>query len=238
MRSHIVEGRKMKSNKAQFIFIVIGIMISVMACASGDQSNPEVEALQDQVNALATQNALLVEKIEDSSSGSTSDEVDAPAPPGGDPDPQVAINTPTPESLPMGPVMAGTPITYDGWAITVNPGILTYGNNWAIEIFIRNLGDTSRVFRYVNAGITATDNLGNTYDITPDLCLKSYHNIKNLNIRGGDSISISPGGVGNACGTNGGIHQFKGPIPLEASQLIIGFDNFGPFTGVEVIIDL
>jgi hypothetical protein len=63
MRPYFIEGRKMKRNRAQFIFIVIGIMISIMACASGGQSNSEVEALQEQVNALATQNALLVEKI-------------------------------------------------------------------------------------------------------------------------------------------------------------------------------
>lgn len=33
-------------------------------------------------------------------------------------------------------------------------------------------------------------------------------------------------------------HMFQGPIPLDASQLIIHFEEFGPYPGVDVVIDL
>jgi hypothetical protein len=32
--------------------------------------------------------------------------------------------------------------------------------------------------------------------------------------------------------------MFQGPIPIETQQLIISFQDFGPFDGIEVIIDL
>jgi len=32
--------------------------------------------------------------------------------------------------------------------------------------------------------------------------------------------------------------MFLGPIPLDAEYLIIHFDGFGPFTNVDVVIDL
>jgi hypothetical protein len=240
MRSHFVEGRKMKSNKAQFIFIVIGIMISVMACASGGQSNPEVEALQEQVNALATQNALLVEKIEDSSSGSASGEADAPQPPAGDLEPQVAMSTPTPESLPTEPVKAGTPIIYDGWSMTVAPEIISRGGGtWGIKIYVRNLGDTSRVFRYTMASITLRDNIGNSFKYQGSEIYQYLDVVRNINISGQGSIKLISGSpYSRYWHFDDQIQSCAEPIPLEASQIIIGFDNFGPFTGVEVIIDL
>jgi len=234
-----IEGRKMKSNKAQFI-IVIGIMISVMACSSCGQNNSEVEALQEQLNALATQNALLVEKIEDSSSGPTSGEVDAPAPPAGDQYPQDAVNTPTPEALPTEPVKAGTPIVYNGWSMTVAPEIISRGDGtWGIKIYVRNLGETSRVFRYTMAGITLRDNIGNTFKYQGSEIYEYLDVVRNINISGQESkklISGSP--YGRYWHFDDQIQLCAEPIPLEATQIIIGFDNFGPFTGVEVIIEL
>jgi len=228
-----------KTPQYKIIVIIIIIALPIVACIASGGDSAEVEALQQQVDALATQNAILLEERQDSANDNDSGELDAPAPPSRNQDTQIEIADPTPETLPDEPVPAGKAVIYDGWAITVKPEILTYrGNKWAIEVFIRNLGETSRIFRYVNAGITASDNLGNTYDIAPEFCIEHHQTVKNLNIPEGDSTSISPGYWGNECVSNDGIHQFKGPIPLEASKLIIGFDDFGPFNDVEVIIDL
>jgi hypothetical protein len=157
-------------------------------------------------------------------------------------EPQITINTPTPESLPTGPVMAGTPITYDGWSMTVSKDIRFNPTTWGLTIYVRNTEEFDRVFRFTNSAVQAQDDLGHVYNYDKySYCEEYHHQVKNLQIKAEQSKTISsssPGVRENNCNQPGGINRFEGPIPLEASKLIIRFDNFGPFTGVEVIIDL
>jgi len=227
------------------IFVTIILSLSLLNSCSfiQDNSNDEVQELREQVNQMETQNALLEVQITNSSN----EVMDAPSPPEEDPQVQITLSTPTPESLPVDPIPAGVPIMYDGWSMTVSPelNINSYDNIWGIDIYVRNLGETNRIFRFTNAGITSSDNLGNQYEMSPicpyigcDSCVEYYYLVKNLEIEGEESKLISSGTSGNACQHTDGINLFKGPIPLEASQIIIMFDDFGPFDGVEVVIDL
>ncbi|HAF49036.1 MAG TPA: hypothetical protein DCL08_07335 [Anaerolineaceae bacterium] len=234
-----------KISHIKIIVIIIVVALSIAACNASGGASAEVEALQQQVDALATQNAILLEERQDSANGNVSGEVDAPAPPESDTAPQIAINTPTPESLPTEPVKAGTPITYEGWSMTVHPEIISCDpggdfHSWGFKIFIRNLSETGRFFRYTMAGINIRDNIGNTYDYAKGNSIYEYLNdVKNLNVPGESSATISSGRDSTRYfSRNNNIQAYVGSIPLEASQMIISFDNFGPFTGVEVIIDL
>ncbi len=224
-----------------FVTVVAFFMIIVLSsCNSGNEEYSQ--ELQKQVSALQTQNALLQENLT-----SQGNQEEAPEPPTSEePSADLLLQTPTPESLPTEPVPAGEPIIYGGWSMMVSKelNILETENLWGIDIYVRNLGETARIFRFTNSAITAKDNLGNVYEPSPrychygcDLTEKYYYQVKNLEIEGLKSKTISSGSCGNDPYEDG-IGMFVGPIPLEAEYLIIHIDGFGPFTNVDVIIDL
>jgi hypothetical protein len=228
-----------KISKTIKYLILIGTVMLMSACSIlGGGADEEVEALQEQINQMATQNALLLEQVE----GSIEEDVQAPPPPDEDSTPQVSMATSTPESLPDQPVPAGVPIIYDGWSITVSKEIDVFGNGqFGLIIFVRNLGETKRTFRFMNASVLVKDNLGTIYEyVNNSTCEQIHYDVKNLEVNGEDSEKVYANeySYNNRCGAVNGIDTFQGPIPIEAEQLIITFQDFGPFTGIEVVIDL
>lgn len=232
------------------IMLILGVML-LLACSFGGSSDDEAQALKDQVSALETQNAILkdegaVASAPESPAADTG-EVQAPPPPSAESAPELEIAEPAVESLPTGPVSAGTPIIYDGWSMLVSKELTvnTGRENWGVKIVLRNLGDAKRVFRFTNAGVTAKDNLGNEYRPSTvgagmdEDCEEAYHRVKNLEVIAGQSVDILSQSLGyNNCDSTKGIQMFDGTIPLETSQLILHFENFGPYSGVDVVIDL
>jgi hypothetical protein len=209
----------------------------------GGGADEEVEALQEQINQMATQNALLLEQVE----GSNDEGVQAPPPPNEETQPQVSIATPTSESLPDQPVPAGVPIIYDGWSLLVSKNIKieAWGSTAPliyITIILKNLGVDDRVFRYSNSAISLKDNLGNSYppypgfDVNHYNCEEDHYTLINLTIEGEDSETFE--GHPRDCTDEDNFHVFEGPVPMEVSQLILMLNDFGPFTGIEVVIDL
>lgn len=218
------------------IFVILSISLLNSCTFVQDSGDKELEQLQEQINQMATQNASLQDQL----SESNNEDIDAPSPPEDDAQNKIALSTPTPETLPVDPVPAGVPVVYGGWSMTVSKEIRLDDGVWSIEIFVRNLGETDRIFRYTNAGITAKDDLGNIYDYFNErygsnTCEKFHHTVKNLNVRAESSVNIDGR---YSCWFEYSIHNWQGPIPLEASQIIIMFEDFGPFDGVEVVIDL
>lgn len=228
------------------IIILVGLAILLSACSLlGSGNDQEVEALQEQIDQMATQNARLQSQIE-----SSGDEgIQAPPPPAGDSQPDVNVITPTPEALPTNPVAAGVPITYDGWRLLVNKNIEI--DKWEsksptpviyLTIVVENLGMENRVFRFSNSAISLRDDLGNNYAAFPGYelygydCEKEFYTLKNLTIRGEKSVTLE--GSPMACEHDEFFQAFEGPIPAETNQLILMFNDFGPFTGIEVVIDL
>ena len=155
-----------------------------------------------------------------------------------------AIDDPYPESLPISPVAAGMPIYYDGWSMMVSSAIDTDSSErWGIEVVIQNLGKSKRIFRFTNAGVTAKDNLGNIYPpanlYAYEDCEAYYHVTKNLEVDSQEMIKIKGFVLGyDHCDRSSGLHSFMGPISLDADQLILHFEDFGPFDGVDYVIDL
>jgi hypothetical protein len=202
-----------------------------------------MEQLQEQVSMLATQNASLQDQL----SASEDEELDIPLPPEGDNQNQISLSTPTQEFLPVDPVPAGIPIVYGGWSMIVSKELVisSDGESWGIEIYIKNLGDTDRIFRYTNAGITLKDDLGNIYErrddnaCGPGSCEAYRYEVKNLEVEAEDSHTIHTFSLHcYACDYNDGLDWWHGPISLQASQIIVLIEDFGPFDGVEVVIDL
>lgn len=230
---------KTKISKTIKYLILIGTVMLMSACSIlGGGADEEVEALQEQINQMATQNALLLEQVE----GSSEEDVQAPPPPDEESQPQVSMATSTPESLPDQPVPAGVPIIYDGWSITVSKEIdVCRDGQFGLIIFVRNLGETKRTFRFMNASVSVKDNLGNIYEyINTSTCEQIHYDVKNMEVDGENSATVYSNSMGcwNRCDLVNGIDVFQGPIPIEAEQLIITFQDFGPFAGIEVIIDL
>jgi hypothetical protein len=231
-----------KFSKSFCIFGIAVMLMLLVGCGSS-----KTEELERQNSALATQNAILLAANENAANQSSSSEVEAPPPPAEADNAEIILATKIPEALPTEPVPAGMPITYDGWSITVSKNINIDTTNpiWGIDVYVRNMGDSDRLFRFTNASVTISDNTG--YEFEPsdycpymgcDSCEEYYHEVKNLNIRANDKEIISSGTTGNGCMKDDGLGMFVGPIPTTSQQLIVHFDDFGPFTNVDVIIDL
>jgi len=239
----------MQTNSSKFsicFFIILSICVLNSCSFFQNSENEEIQQLKDQVNLLATQNAQLMNQ----DSSSNSEELEAPSPPGEDTEAQITLSTPTSESLPVNPVPAGVPIIYDGWSLLVSKnleiepsGLFGDGPIFInFTISLKNLSMDNRIFRFTNAALTIKDDLGNNYPYFPGWegnhynCEQEYYTLKNLTIEGEDSIQLE--GSPKNCDSQYFFTVFEGPVPLEANQLILMLDDFGPFTGVEVIIDL
>lgn len=220
----------MKTNKQSVlsIFFIALFTFMLTSCNSSDKE------LKKQVSALQTQNALLQENL-----ASQEIQVEVPQPPSSEsPGDVLAIKTPTIESLPTNPVPAGQPIIYNGWAITVSKElwIEDWYYSFGVNIFVRNLGNTNRVFRFVQSGITVTDDLGNEYEVWADSGCEEYLNLTvNLEVSAEGSETLGPR---YSCQWSRSLPRFQGPISLNAKQLIVHINNFGPYNNVEVVIDL
>lgn len=230
------------TKKIRMIFASIIISSMLTACNSiflSDNKEEEIQLLRDQINELATQNAVLSNRIEDATPEMKQSQYIA------EPDSENLLNqipdlTPTKESLPNYPVKAGDLIVYDNWSLVISKEIDVGKQGldiWGITIYVSNLHPEKRVFRYVYSGITANDDLGNVYK--PYRCEDLYHKTNNLEIESEESIRIRGiiGGFEN-CGGSFGLHAFNGPIPVNANEIYIHIQDFGPFKGVDVVIAL
>jgi hypothetical protein len=236
-----------KSNlKSIGMLFLVGTVILLSACSQfGGGNSQDIDTLENQINQMATQNALLQQQIDNYNEGG------AQAPPPNVEDSQSQINmvTPTTASLPDQPVPAGSPIIYDGWSVLVskNIEIANWNSNYPtpliyLSITIRNMDINNRVFRYSRSAISLKDDLGNNYppysgfDHNDFNCEKEHFSLMNLTIEGEDSVTLKGHPV--QCNDVKRFHVFEGPVPLEAKQLILLLTDFGPFTGVEILIDL
>lgn len=222
--------------------IIIGLFV-IMASSCSSNNEEYSQELKDQVSALQTQNALLQEDLT-----SEDEQVEVPSPPSSNSSTQLMTSVPLVETLPTDSVQAGIPVIFDGWALTLSDEIET-GSVGDDEVFIviftiRNIGDKSRVFRYIKSGVTVVDNLGNNYDflLSQNQCREEPDNIhltQQLTIEAGESINIEGyADWGWGCLYNDYFPPFKGILPLNADQLIISVNNWGPYKDVNFVLDL
>jgi hypothetical protein len=227
------------------ITILVFIILTLFVTACSPKDNEYTQQLESQINALETQNALLIENQNQAVnlSNATSD---VPLPPAESNSNPVMVSTPTLEALPTTPVAAGIPVIYQGWALTMSPELKTGKWNgdeyFAISFTLRNLGEQSRVFRYVKSGVSVVDNLGNSYEfsLSDENCKSSPDHIhlpQQITIEAGDSINIE-GSDWLGCWENDNIPPIKGVLPVSASQIIVTITDWGPFNGVTYYLDL
>ncbi|MHC1739660.1 MAG: hypothetical protein AB9897_00955 [Anaerolineaceae bacterium] len=226
------------TRKINIALIIAFVLITISACSSAN--NQDVQVLKEQVNLLQTQNALLQQN--NSQQASTGNqEPSVPNVPGEGSTTDIQFITPTPESLPINPVPAGQPIIYGGWSMLVSTEIKTAGEFFAISTTVRNLGTTDRVFRYEINAVTVTDDQGNSYKFESPILTNCEANngvSTNTDIASGDSQEINGSFGWGDCGEMAGLRNYQGPLPVSVKQLHVYFKNFGPFDGVEVVIDL
>jgi len=216
--------------KAYRFLLIAGVMMLILAACQPIKTSQE-EQLRSTMAAMENQLATL-------SAGQA-----APNPPVGNPAP---ITEPTVESLPTEPVPAGIPVVYDGWALTLSQEVTTGEfndeQNFSLSFTVRNLGETTRVFRYVQSGMTVADNLGNVYEfsmVNSD-CKKSpdvIHLTQQLTIDGKEKTNIYCSDW-YACSGGKYLPPLKGVISLQATRLIVTINDWGPFNGVVFHLDL
>lgn len=208
-------------------------------------SQPDTSA---QIHALETQNALLAQQIEaiqqqnQQSSSRDDGTVPQPAESSGL---QIEQSPKEPEQLPTEPVKSGVPIDYDGWRLTVSSEIETDSSDRIyIQVYLENTTDYKRIFRFTNAAISISDDVGTDYpafttgraSYTYYDCEPYHHKVKNLEVRSERTVKIQSSISG--CEYSDKFGSYHGPIPLNANQIYVHFNDFGPFTGITVVIDL
>lgn len=243
--------------KKVLLIVVLVAMMVLSSCSFGSVNNDQ----SDQVRALETQNALLAKQIDqiqqnlqdkqgqseiigqpESTGQSENTNLPAPSETGSV---QVEQAQKEPDQLPTEPVKAGVPIVFDGWQLTVSSEILLPASDrWGVKIYVKNLSDKSRIFRYSNSAITVSDNIGTEYPYVkknpevfmPTDCELHLHEVKNLEIQGERTAELFSSS--NTCKLVKRFNEFWGPIPKETKQINVHINDFGPFTGITAVIDL
>ena len=173
-----------------------------------------------------------------------------PPPPTGTPAPP---STDTPAAAPTvedgvrnpaEPVPAGTPVLAGDLALGVDPGFellqTADGSKAAVQIAVhitvRNRGDQAQLFTFTRDAITLEDNLGNIYAYAsgkpPEL-----NTTQQIQIAAGETFDLT-GALAFDPAVSTSLPAFKGPVDPGASRLILAFEGFGPYNGLEITIDL
>lgn len=232
----------MKRRNLGLFAAVMGLAIVVMACGSlGSASNTRLE--QEIKNMQATNAALEKQLQTVQAQNPLEPSWDYP----GEGEQVIVPNLlPTAESLPSEPVAAGKPVIFDGWALTLSPEVTTGTFNdekhFRLSLTVRNLGEASRVFRYVKSGISVRDDLNNVYlfSLVNSQCKDEPDNIhlpQQITIDGTESIVIRSD-PWSGCGGEKYFPPFAGVIPRQAKQLWVTIEKWGPFEGVVFYLDL
>jgi len=150
--------------------------------------------------------------------------------------------TPTPRGIrnPTSPVAAGTPILVDDFSLTLEDSITVgYADSIGIRMILQNVGGKERLFRYQRIGISVEDNLGNSYLSGYDTLVGNFedelYDTQQLNVIPGDTVLFESDSIWQQPND---LQFFIGPVALQASQLIIKLQSFGPYDGIEIVIDL
>lgn len=229
----------MKSKKHYILRFVLLASLFLPACGQADNNQEEVAALAAQVHALETQNALLQQPKDTNTQNPANQAAPQVPPPPAQAQSQLPpTSAPIEETLPSSPVPAGEPVSYDGWVMTVDPSIkIDTDSSFMVTILVRNTSPNSRIFRYQNASIQVSDDKGNKYDPAKE-CFEAMKIVKNFEIETGEVGEIFSNRYTIWCDSNNTLPPYIGPIAQNADRLILTFDNFGPFTDIQVFIDL
>jgi len=147
---------------------------------------------------------------------------------------------PTPSGIrnPTGPVPAGVPVLAEDFSLIVEDDykILTADQEIVITILVKNIGNRKHLLNYTRSAVALKDDAGQSYsyrlsqssdlyvDLQKDIEPNEVFRIKGTPFYGTDSPEWLP--------------TFQGPISAQAKKLIVVFNGFGPFNGVEVEMDL
>ena len=220
------------------IIMVAGILLFSSCSQAEDPINQELNDMQSTIAVLESQ--LQQQSENNNSNNNQGSEIVNDQ----DNSPQMNIS-PTSESLPTQPVPAGVPVIYGGWALTLSNEIETDSRrkeNFKFDLNVRNLSDNTKVFRYVKSGLSARDDIGNTYEFSleGDYCKMNPDDIYNT-----QQISIEPGEIQKIyssvmcdCKSAYCLPPFEGIINLNANELIFSVEDWGPFNDVEFLLEL
>jgi hypothetical protein len=138
---------------------------------------------------------------------------------------------------------AGTPVCVDELVLTVDPdAIHLFDNRIEINLVIKNIAAQSKIFRYAPSSINIYDDVGNNYVPIDECTSVDFNTTEQVQIKEDQSQKFSSGGIGSpyCAGFVGGwvLPTYSAEIPTNANEIIISFDGFGPFSGMEIVIDL
>ncbi len=203
----------------KFFLVITVLLLTGVACGSNGPSERE-QSLEATVAAL-----------QDQQSSGSSGNSDSPT--------AIYDPTPIPDTNPAGPVHAGQTIIMDGIALTVKDDFrietASYGTRIYVSFFVQNTGTRTRMLSYQRSSIGMMDNLGNNYP-AHEHWAEDLYEILQISLDPGKTYEFNSGPTFSVSNT---IFQFfTGPIAPQATKIIVTFDGFGPFTGIEVEIDL
>lgn len=140
---------------------------------------------------------------------------------------------------PTGRIAAGELIIVDDFSLIVKPSFVI-DEGWEgetliyIEIVVTNLSNKSRLFSYNRPNsLSLKDDLGNSF--SPFDNASDFYQSFQFSFNSEKSVTFE-----SAYNAHGELQipVFEGEIASGASQLMVVFNGFGPFSGFEVSIDL
>lgn len=138
---------------------------------------------------------------------------------------------------------AGTPVCIDGLTMTVDSNSLRVLDGYIqISLNVKDTGSQNTNFRYAANSITIFDDVGNSYAPVDECTSADFTTTKQIQIKRGQSQQFLSGGTSTPyCAGSADkwiLPTYSAAIPANASKIILSFNSFGPFNGIEIAIGL
>lgn len=150
---------------------------------------------------------------------------------------EIPLPTPTDLDLSKGPLPAGVPLVMEDFSLVVHDDFsVDHVNNIHYSLVIQNVGTRTRLLSFKCSAFGMRDDLGNEYKAYGADREELYQE-RQFDLKPDEVLKLRSSNRWHWA-LRSEIPSFVGPISPQASQIILQLDGLGPFSGVEIAIDL
>ena len=136
-----------------------------------------------------------------------------------------------------GPFPAGVPLLIDDFSLVVNNEFSMDHMNWIhYSLIIKNVGTRTRLLSFQCSAFSMRDNVGNVYGAV-GADREEFYESRQFDLEPGEALKLTAAASWNWA-HRAQIPPFAGPIAPQATSLILQLNGVGPFSGLDVTIDL
>lgn len=138
---------------------------------------------------------------------------------------------------------AGTPVCMGDFVLAVDANALAvYDDRIEISFTVKSAASGNKTLAYTPGSIKISDELGNAYAPIDPCSSADLTTRKQIQFKKGGAQKFNSGGMSLPyCSGSADawiLPTYAATIPTDARFILIAFNGFGPFSGVEIVIEL